>query len=113
VTTRKHKPMSEPMLDAVALRFRALAEPARLRILQHLMVGERSVSELTEASGLSQANTSKHLAILHAAGLLDRRKEGTTVYHAIADPLVHELCDLVCSHVSKRARAGARAYDSP
>ena len=103
----KSKPMSEPMLEAVALRFRALAEPARLRILQQLLQGERSVSELCESTGLSQANTSKHLATLCAAGLLERRKQGTTVYHAIADPLVQEICDLMCKHTSDRARARA------
>jgi ArsR family transcriptional regulator len=105
----KPKPMSDVLVDAVALRFRALAEPARLRILQHLLAGERSVNELTEASGLSQANTSKHLATLHAAGFVARRKEGTTVYHAIADPVVHELCELMCARITAQARAGARA----
>jgi len=108
----KRKPMTEAMLEAVALRFRALAEPARLRILQQLLDGERSVNELTEASGLSQANTSKHLATLHAAGLVARRKEGVTVYHAIADPVVHELCDLVCARIASQARASARAIDA-
>lgn len=105
----KHKPMSEALLEAVALRFRALAEPARLRILQQLLSGERSVNELTEATGFSQANTSKHLATLCAAGFLERRKEGATVYHAIADPVVHELCDLMCARIASQARAGARA----
>jgi len=111
VTARKHKPMSEGMLDAVASRFRALAEPGRLRILQHLMKGECSVSELTEATGLSQASTSKHLAILHGGGLVERRREGTTVYHAIADPVVHELCALMCAHIVRHVRTGARAID--
>lgn len=105
----KPKPMSDALVDAVAVRFRALAEPARLRILQHLLAGERSVNDLTEASGLSQANTSKHLSILHAAGFVARRKVGTTVYHAIADPAVHELCELMCTRIAEQARAGARA----
>lgn len=105
----KRKPMTDAMLEAVALRFRALAEPARLRILQHLLAGERSVNELTEASGLSQANTSKHLAVLHAGGFVSRRKEGVTVYHAIADPVVHQMCDLMCARIAQQARAGARA----
>jgi DNA-binding transcriptional ArsR family regulator len=103
------KPMSDALIDAVAFRFRALAEPARLRILRQLLAGERSVNELTEATGLSQANTSKHLATLTASGFLTRRKEGTTVYHAIADPVVHDLCDLMCTRISAQARAGARA----
>jgi DNA-binding transcriptional ArsR family regulator len=101
--------MSEPMLEAVAQRFRALAEPARLRILQRLLDGERSVSELCDSTGLSQANTSKHLATLCATGFLERRKQGTTVYHAISDPLVQEICDLMCRHTADRARAGAKS----
>lgn len=101
--------MSEAMLVAVAQRFRALAEPARLRILQQLLAGERSVNELTEVTGLSQANTSKHLATLTAAGLLERRKEGTTVFHSIADPVVFKLCDLMCAHITTRTRSAARA----
>jgi len=101
--------MSDALIEAVASRFRALAEPARLRILQHLLSGERSVNDLTEATELSQANTSKHLATLHAAGFLERRKEGTAVYYAIADPVVHKLCDLMCARIAAQARAGARA----
>lgn len=112
MTMSKPKPMSDALLEAVALRFRALAEPARLRILQHLLSGERSVNDLTEASGLSQANTSKHLATLHAAGFVARRKEGTSVYHAIADPVVHDLCELMCARITAQARARARAVEA-
>lgn len=110
--SRKQKVMSAAMLEAVAQRFRSLSEPARLRILQQLTAGERSVNDLTEATGLSQANTSKHLAILHGAGFLSRRKEGTLVYYAIQDPLVHDLCDLMCAHITTQVREGARAVDA-
>ncbi|MBL8858321.1 MAG: helix-turn-helix transcriptional regulator [Planctomycetes bacterium] len=103
--------MSDALLEGVASRFRALAEPARLRILQQLLDGERSVNDLTDATKLSQANTSKHLATLHAAGFLERRKEGTTVYHSISDPVVHELCDLMCARITAQAKAGARAVN--
>ncbi len=103
------KLMTDAMLEAVALRFRALAEPARLRLLQHLLAGERSVNELTEATGLTQTNASKHLATLHAAQLIERRKEGTAVFYVITDPLVHQLCDLMCERVSAQARQEARS----
>jgi DNA-binding transcriptional ArsR family regulator len=109
VTVAKPKPMPEALLAAVATRFRALAEPTRLRILQHLLAGERSVNEITAAIGQSQANTSKHLSTLRATGFLVRRKEGSTVLYSIADPWVHELCDLMCERVSAELRAGARA----
>jgi len=96
--------MSPRMLDAVALQFRALSEPARLALLQLLRRGEASVNALTAASGFSQANTSKHLSMLHAAGFLNRRKQGTTVLYAIADPVVHELCNLMCARVKQLGR---------
>jgi len=101
--------MPEALLAAVAVRFRALAEPTRLRILQHLLGGERSVNEITAAIGQSQANTSKHLSTLRACGFLVRRKAGATAYYSIADPWVYELCDLMCARVSEELRAGARA----
>jgi DNA-binding transcriptional ArsR family regulator len=105
----KRKPMPEALLVAVAARFRALAEPARLRILERLLGGELSVNEITEAVGLSQASTSKHLATLHACGFLSRRRAGSTVHYSIADSVVHELCDLMCARVTEELRAGARA----
>lgn len=104
--------MSDALLDAVALRFRALAEPSRLRILQELLAGERTVNELAEATRLSQANTSRHLVTLHGTGFLARRKEGTLVYYGIADPTVSKLCDLMCTRIAAQARASARAVDT-
>jgi DNA-binding transcriptional ArsR family regulator len=103
--------MPEALLAAVAARFRALAEPTRLRILQHLLAGERSVNEITLEIGQSQANTSKHLATLRATGFLARRKDGATVFYSIADPWVHELCDIMCDRVTEELRAGARTAE--
>jgi DNA-binding transcriptional ArsR family regulator len=73
----RHAPLGESMLAEVALRFRALAEPARLRLLQSLRDGPRSVTELCAATGLSHANASKHLLVLSETGFLARRTEGT------------------------------------
>lgn len=84
-------------IDLVAERFRTLGEPTRLILLDQLRRGqERSVNELVEATGAGQANVSKHLQILLAAGFVSRRKDGTTVYYRLADPTVFQLCDLVC-----------------
>ena len=84
-------------IDLVAERFRTLGEPTRLILLDQLRRGqERSVTELVDATGAGQANVSKHLQILLAAGFVSRRKEGTTVYYQLADPSVFQLCDLVC-----------------
>lgn len=89
--------MTDAMIPAVALRFRALAEPARLFLLRALMDrGEQSVNELVTLTGLQQANVSKHLQVLHAHGFLRRRKNGLYVYYALADRQVAKLCDLMC-----------------
>lgn len=71
--------------ERMAERFRALAEPARLQILHALREGEMTVSRLIEATGLGQANLSKHLQLLHAGGFVARRKEGLFVYYMLAD----------------------------
>jgi ArsR family transcriptional regulator len=84
-------------IDLVAERFRTLGEPTRLILLDQLRRGqERSVNQLVDATGAGQANVSKHLQILLAAGFVSRRKDGTTVYYRLADPTVFQLCDLVC-----------------
>ena len=80
----------------VAERFRTLGEPMRLRLLQALRDGERSVGDLVDEVGAGQANVSKHLQLLHRMGFVQRRKEGTTALYRIADANVFKLCDLVC-----------------
>ena len=93
--------LTPDVMDAVADRFRALGEPARLRILSALRAGERCVSELERATGLNQANLSRHLQVLITAGLLKRRKDGLFVYYALADSHVLRLCELMCGRVIK------------
>ena len=91
------------ILDLIAERFRVLAEPARLRILNVLLEGERSVSELVEETGLNQANVSKHLSMLRASNFVDRRKEGLYAYYSVADPSVGVLCDIMCGRLEEQA----------
>lgn len=100
--------MSDKMLDLVARRFRTLGEPYRLRILQELEAGERSVGELVMALDGNQPNVSKHLQILFDAGLIGRRREGTSIFYAISDPMVFKLCALVCSSEAEKSR---RVFD--
>lgn len=96
--------MSDKMLDLVARRFRTLGEPYRLRILQELETGEKSVGELVAALDGNQPNVSKHLQILFDAGLIGRRREGTSIFYAINDPMVFRLCALVCSSEAEKSR---------
>jgi DNA-binding transcriptional ArsR family regulator len=102
------RPMTAEQLALVAQRFKVLAEPARLQLLQSLMRGERTVGELVEQTGLSQANVSKHLQLLLAHDLVARRKEGLFVHYHIADESVFQLCELVCSRLETSTRERQR-----
>ena len=92
--------LTPEMIDLVAERFRALAEPARLHIMQSLRSGEQTVGELVEATGFGTANVSKHLQLLHGAGFVTRRKEGLFVYYGLAGEDVFRLCDIVCGRIA-------------
>jgi len=96
-------PLEPPAAELIARRFRALADPTRLRILDILRRrSEASVGELTEALGTSQQNVSKHLAALHAENFLGRRKRGTSSIYSISDPAVLELCDRLCAAMEEQ-----------
>ena len=90
----------ELLFEKVSQFFAVLAEPSRLRILYALCQGEKSVSQVIEVSGSSQANVSRHLGSLHEAGILRRRKVGTTVYYSICDEVTLEMCQQVCGRIS-------------
>jgi DNA-binding transcriptional ArsR family regulator len=100
--------LTPDVLELVAERFKALAEPARLRILASLRDGERTVGELVEITGLGQANVSKHLRTLHAVGFVARQREGLHVLYRLADEGVFTLCDLVCGRIQKEHQRRAR-----
>ena len=96
--------MTSDLFEPVAERFRALGEPARLRILNALRNGEAAVGELAETTGLTQANLSKHLQLLHTLGFVRRRKQGLFVYYALADQDIFRLCDIMCGRVPANRR---------
>lgn len=104
--------MSWEALELVAARFRAMGEPLRLRILQQLEDSERSVSALAESVASTQPNVSKHLKVLQDAGLVKRRQQGTSVYYSIADAMVLELCDMICSRLRDRLEAQVGALNA-
>ena len=95
--------LTDAMIDRIAHRFRALAEPQRLRILQVLEEGPRTVGEVVAELNGNQPNISRHLQALHYAGLLRRRRERNSVYYSIADPVVHEICAIVCGSAEREA----------
>lgn len=97
------------LLEQLADRFKALAEPNRLAILSRLHAREMSVSDLVHDTGLGQANVSKHLDVLRRYGFVDRRKDGLNVYYRLADKDVFRICDLMCGSLPSGRRIHALA----
>jgi DNA-binding transcriptional ArsR family regulator len=95
-------PLPDPVVELIARRFRVLGEPMRIRLLERLLEGEASVQELLEVTSSSQQNVSKHLGVLLQAGIVARRKQGTSVYFSVADESVFALCEQVCGSVERQ-----------
>jgi len=93
--------LPDQAIDRVALYFRALSDPTRLRILNALRVREHTVGELTEIARCSQANISKHLKVLADTGIVTRSAHGTSTIVSVADPAIYDLCELVCGSVAR------------
>ena len=100
---------ADPLIEQIALRFRLLGEPLRLKLVAALAGGEHSVSELVELTGAGQPNVSKHLAALAQGGLVHRRKMGLVALYSIADPLILRLCDVLCAGVQENIARQAQA----
>jgi len=95
------KPLDPDTLAAVADRFKVLAEPARLGVLQALRDGQMTVTELIDETGLNQANLSKHLQVLFSHGFVERRRDKSWVYYSLADASVLKLCDIMCGQLDR------------
>jgi len=74
--------------------FRVLAHPIRIRILELLVRGERTVQELQQELGVEQPVVSQQLAVLRAGNIVSGTKEGVSVRYAVRDPLIAELLDV-------------------
>lgn len=98
-TTKKQRMLTDAELEGIALHFRLLGEPMRLKILQAVCREPQSVNDIVAAVAATQANVSKHLALLAAAGILTRRKDGQSVYYGLKDELTLQLCELVHSQL--------------
>jgi DNA-binding transcriptional ArsR family regulator len=94
-------------LEKVAAYFQALSEPTRLSLLNLLRSGERNVGDLAQLTGYTNANVSRHMALLTTHGLVTRESRGTSVYYRIADVSVYQLCDLVCGNLARQFERAA------
>jgi DNA-binding transcriptional ArsR family regulator len=95
-------PLPEPLVELIAQRFRVIGEPMRIRLLDHLRTGPATVSELGDALATTQQNVSKHLGVLHRAGIVHREKRGNHAVYSIADESVFELCEQVCGGLRRQ-----------
>jgi DNA-binding transcriptional ArsR family regulator len=95
-------PLPDDLVELIARRFRVLAEPMRIKLLDRLRDGDATVADLQEATGASQQNISKHLGVLLQSGLVVRRKEGNFSRYEIADDSVFELCEQVCGGLRRQ-----------
>ena len=102
MATELAHPLPDPLVELIARRFRVLAEPMRIKLLDRLRDGEATVGDLVEASGSSQQNVSKHLRVLLEAGLVARRRDGNFARYSIADETVFAICEQVCGGLRAR-----------
>lgn len=88
--------INDIVLDEIGEMLKALSDKSRLKIMQALHEGKKTVGQIQDQTGLSQANTSKHLKVLAKARLVKSQKQGTHVIYSVFDPCVNNLCDIVC-----------------
>ena len=95
-----------PLTDAKAALFKALAHPARVRVLELLAEGEHTVGELAEQAGLELSHLSQHLSMLRRAGVVDSRRVRTTVICSLRDPQTAELLAVARLLIGRNALHG-------
>jgi DNA-binding transcriptional ArsR family regulator len=100
------------LAELIAARMRVIGDPMRIRILDLLRGGELSVGQITERVGTSQQNASKHLGILLQAGIVGRRKEGTTSLYRVVDQSIFELCEQVCGGLAQQIAGLSAVVDT-
>lgn len=97
--------LSDAQLTHIADLFAALSEQSRLLILRALMDEPHTVGELAEATGLKQPNVSRQLGILSQSKIVAGERDGNFVRYRVSDPIVQDLCHLVCDKVVRDSKA--------
>lgn len=94
--------------------FKALADETRIRLVLHLLDGERNVGALVEALGAPQSTVSRHLAVLRHADVVATRRDGTSVYYRLADAHLGDLVRQAFAHAEhRRLRLPDHEDDAP
>jgi DNA-binding transcriptional ArsR family regulator len=98
-------PTAQPVHEVKAALFRVLGHPARVRILELLREGERSVGQLQVELELDSGGTSQHLSALRRLGVVESRRDGTSVRYRVEDPRVFDLLDAGKAVITRRLEA--------
>lgn len=96
--------LSKELLSVVADYFKILAEPVRLQILWKIGKQEMSVSEIVDGIDTKQPNVSKHLKVMHEAGILKKRPLKNLALYSVSDPNIFPLCDIVCGALNEQTK---------
>ncbi len=99
-------------LSHVAEYFKVLSEISRLRILCSLKSGPKNVTDIIAATGLGQANVSKHLKTLTQVGMVKRQPQGVSVYYEISDASIFQICEIVCDRLSVNLEAQSQQLEN-
>jgi len=104
-------PINDQIISEVSQIFGSLGDVSRLKILRALLDAKEPLCQgsLVELTGLSQANASKHLALLVRVGLVIREPQGNLVFFKPVSPVVENVCELVCSHATTRIQNAYRS----
>src|SRR5437773_5622017 len=105
------RPGQPPVYALKAEFFRALGHPVRIRLLQQLRDGERTVGALQAALDLDSGGTSQQLAALRKQGLVETRRDGTSVYYRVKDPRTLELLELAKAIIASNLQEGQALLD--
>ena len=114
-----NKKVPVPVLKLIASKLKLLAQENRLRLLNELRSGEKTVTELIAATGGTQANISKHLGVMRGSNIVKCRREGLNVFYSISDKSFYKLCDLMCNEFRREmensiaSRKSTAAYNNP
>ena len=93
---------SEALVERVSEILKVLSEPMRIKILDSLRAGDKSVTELIKLTGSQQANVSKHLGIMRGTGVVSARRKGLNIYYSVKEKRFFALCDSICDYLAKR-----------
>jgi DNA-binding transcriptional ArsR family regulator len=95
-------PLPQPLVERIAARFRVLGDPMRIRLLEQLRDGDRTLQQLSASAETTEQTASKQLDALHGAGIVVSRTDGDQVVYSIADPTVFALCETVCGGLARQ-----------